>query len=821
MENRYLQILPDKVNTTARRSPLNSPDLPQLFSSIAQDNNGQLPFSAYDVTAGSESELQAVVVGSAAHVDLPQTIEHSRFFANLIKRANAGETAEKQVDALRNFLSSQHCVWENSWVRLSRSHLSANAQRVLEQDLLVDKKNPSSGKRSDLGRFCFTDESGVEKLRLPISYLVKLSLADVVGCQPQLDPILTQTANELQNHYLNDNTSPETFSFHVVNLSPQGGQGDALARETAKRFLLTQLLIDYANHNFGLTQSGQQAQIYCAPQPPQRQKQLNDMISDAFYRELFMSPCLSGWDRGEDKHQYMHLCHQVLSRSQLNAVAKLREAGIINTNLVVLPNMSNISLANNGSHISLGSNILSHYRQQGSPLFGPREEKYCGDLSIKMQEHFLPLFAANYSAAPYRLGFEDFHPEKALGFLAHELDFTHLRMLWRRWRKKSSLKLFGSRITPFGPEWIDRPLSRIFGLKGDFVPDFRLVDYPVSFLSTEESPALNGQLGNQHKLLHDLDSMGAFDARMSLYQFFKIREYDTMKFSGFEGRHYSLFEGFIDDMGAATTLQQLITALTFKYMATGQFDHRHIPDNPGVESERRQIFFGHALGLPTFFIKRTTRNRFLRHILKQAQDVRHSRRYNGYMRVYQKEYCLALIRVLEQDGADLIEQMGCAELVRDLRLRIENPQEHSVAGRLTQGILSTVGGKNPLQVPAAEFNAAAEEFYRTTLRQQHVAEALHLLGTELSAIENFAGKNDRYRRALASICRGQDLHTTYTQLVNAVSTGATDKHLNLRLINLVLLSAHYDRNPQRTLNQLPTSNEDNCYDDAPSIYRAS
>jgi hypothetical protein len=36
-------------------------------------------------------------------------------------------------------------------------------------------------------------------------------------------------------------------------------------------------------------------------------------------------------------------------------------------------------------------------------------------------EHFLPLFVGSYSAAPCRIGFRDFHPESALGFLPHEL----------------------------------------------------------------------------------------------------------------------------------------------------------------------------------------------------------------------------------------------------------------------------------------------------------------------------------------------------------------------------------------------------------------
>jgi hypothetical protein len=142
-----------------------------------------------------------------------------------------------------------------------------------------------------------------------------------------------------------------------------------------------------------------------------------------------MNPCLSGWDRGEDKHRYMHLCHQVLSRSQLNAVIKLKDAGIITRNLVVLPSTSNVSLATNDTHVSLGSRILTRLSKDGSPAFTARHEKYLGDLVIKIVEHFLPLFVGTYSAAPYRLDFWDFHPEKALGFLPHELDFTHLRML--------------------------------------------------------------------------------------------------------------------------------------------------------------------------------------------------------------------------------------------------------------------------------------------------------------------------------------------------------------------------------------------------------
>ena len=238
------------------------------------------------------------------------------------------------------------------------------------------------------------------------------------------------------------------------------GNGQALASEAAKRFLLAQLLISYANSKLELEETGQMAQVYAAPHPAERQCELNDCISDSFYRELFMSPCLSGWDRGEAKRDYMALCHRTVSRSQLNAVGKLREAGVITRNLVVLPNTWNISLANNGIHFTLGSRMLGKAFASGETLFGAAQEKRVGDLVIKIFKHFLPLFVGSYSAAPYRLEFRDFHPEQALAFLPHQLDYTHLRMIWRLWKGKARIKLMGRPLCPHGPDLLDRMLAQ-------------------------------------------------------------------------------------------------------------------------------------------------------------------------------------------------------------------------------------------------------------------------------------------------------------------------------------------------------------------------
>jgi hypothetical protein len=753
-----------------------------------------IPFSCGDVTAGSESELQAVVVGDRQHVDLPLIIEQSNYFANIQKRAAAGETPRRVIADLERFLDDNPSrVWENSWVRFPRKHLSAYATSVLEGDLLADKKNPAAGLRSDTERFRTVSDSGEEMLRLPVSYLIKLALADLVGVQDMLPPVIKQTGIRLMAHYLNDNTSPETFSFNVVNLNPREGMGRAIARETGLRFLFTQLLVMYANDAFGLLESGQQAMVYFAPHPPVRQKELNEHVSDTFYRELFMSPCLSGWDRGEDKYRYMQLCHQVLSRSQLNGVAKLREAGIITNNLVLLPNVSNVSLANNGTHISIGSRRLSGSLGDPGSGFTAVHEKHLGDLSIKISEHFMPLFVGTYSAAPFRLAFTDFHPEKALGFLSHELDYTHLRMFWRRWKRKANLSVFGQPVTPFGPEALDSLFSRFFGLKGDFVPDYRLLDYLVCLLSTERSPSLNGVAGNHDRLRRDLAEMGVFDEQMSVYLLYKQREFSKMGFSGFEGRHYSLFESFEGDMGRATDLQTLITALAFKYMALGSLTHAHIPDTPSVESERRQVFFGAAIGIPTFFVRKDTHNLFLSEILKKTAGVRASRRYPGYLRVQISEYRKALLLLIREDAADLIEILDLHDTINDLEQRLADPEQHSAAGRLTRGILKEQGATSPMNMRARDFNTGAEQYYREALRLRHMEEAFTFLSNDCRGLDQEPTDiPEDVRKAIRYTLKGQAGLEFVENARQSVLHGQPDLATLKQLMNLMLITTHLD-----------------------------
>ncbi len=747
-----------------------------------------LPFVSGDTTAGSESELQTVVAGARSDVDLPLTIEESNFFANTKKRIERGDLPKRKLSDLETYLADNpDGVWENSWVVFPQSVLGPDAACVFERDLLADQASLNAGLRKDRSKF-FVSRQGGECIRVPVSYLLKLALVEAVSHFPSGAMSLRQAGERLLSHFQNDNTSPETSSLYVIAAKAEGSAGRGISREMSLRYLLTQLLAQYANDRFSLRQRGQDVQVFLSPHPPIRQRGLSLCVSDSFYRDLFMNPCLSGWTRGEEKHEYMHLCHQVLSRSQFNAALKLREAGIITSNLITLPNLSNISLANNGTHVSLGSLKLSGLLKDSTSAFTRHHEKYLGDLVVKIVEHFLPLFVGTFTAAPYRMAFEDFHPEKALGFLPHELDFTHLRMLWRRWRKKADLSVLGNPITPFGPPMIDKFISKLFHLKGDFISDYRLIDYLVALLSTDRSPALNGALGNSLPLKQDLSDLGIFDTRMSVYLFEKLREFDAMGFSGFEARHYSLFESFDEDMDPAVNLQNLLYLLAYKYIASGEIGHDGIPDNPVVESERRQVVFGSAIGIPTFFVDKKTPNRLMAKILARTQRLRLSSRYPGYTRVYNREYRLALLETLRRDAADLIDMMGMEETLLDLEYRLREPDIYGTTGKLTRGILSGEGARSAMQMDAGGFNRKAEDYYRTALRRRHTEEALDHLEEGLMRLErNTMPHQSGLRAGLAAIIGRISVQSYVASVKNDLLGDRASRRDLEKLIALVVL----------------------------------
>jgi hypothetical protein len=176
------------------------PDRPDFYD--------RLPFGENDITAGSETELQAIVIGDSSKVDLPIAILESRYYANLQRRTRSGDAPERLLNELHAFLhDSGNRTWENSWFRFARRRLSPFAVKVFERDLLSDKQRPQDGQRSDAERFQFVGKQGEPWLRVPLSYLLKLALADLLGNPWQPDSTLHQVGAALQREQAQQRSS--------------------------------------------------------------------------------------------------------------------------------------------------------------------------------------------------------------------------------------------------------------------------------------------------------------------------------------------------------------------------------------------------------------------------------------------------------------------------------------------------------------------------------------------------------------------------------------------------------------------------------------
>ena len=150
-------------------------------------------------------------------------------------------------------------------------------------------------------------------------------------------------------------------------------------------------------------------------------------------------------------------------------------------------------------------------------------------------------------------------------------------------------------------------------------------------------------------------------------------------------------------------------------------------------------------------MRRGSRNLLLRRILQRTRKVRASSRYPGYLRVPLVEYQRALVELLREDAADLVESLGVADTLADFARRLEEPELHGAAGRLTAGILDRLGARDPLRVPAREFNLAAEGYYRDDLRRTQLRDALGELAADLARLERSAPQ--ALRQSLAELSR--------------------------------------------------------------------
>jgi hypothetical protein len=242
-------------------------------------------------------------------------------------------------------------------------------------------------------------------------------------------------------------------------------------------------------------------------------------------------------------------------------------------------------------------------------------------------------------------------------------------------------------------------------------------------------------------------------------------------------------------MAHAANLQMLVTALAYKYIFTGSITHADIPDHPFVESERRQIFFGAAAGIPTFYVRTDTPNRLLARMVKQTRNTRSSRRYAGYTRVCIADFQQTLIRLLKEDAPELIEMGKLHDTIRDLADRTDEDGRDSVASRLTRRICQAAGVSSPMALTGDEFNAAAETFYRERLKKEQTGQALDQWSDQVRQLDAMsAWRSGHFNPALFSVLKGEDAAAFIAAVRSEVIADVLPPAIIARLIHLMLLT---------------------------------
>jgi hypothetical protein len=154
---------------------------------------------------------------------------------------------------------------------------------------------------------------------------------------------------------------------------------------------------------------------------------------------------------------------------------------------------------------------------------------------------------------------------------------------------------------------------------------------------------------------------------------------------------------------------------------------------------------------------------------------------------------MALLRTIEEDAGDLITAMGYEDTVADLRARLEDPRRNSVVSRITFRVLEDLGSKSPLNVRAAEFNGAAERYYRDSLRIRHLEEAFRFLEEDLRELHQVTGSLRSEFLGALRYTIGERVAVELARSVRTAVIWETVSEEELRkLIYLVLISIAVD-----------------------------
>jgi hypothetical protein len=113
-----------------------------------------------------------------------------------------------------------------------------------------------------------------------------------------------------------------------------------------------------------------------------------------------------------------------------------------------------------------------------------------------------------------------------------------------------------------------------------------------------------------------------------------------------------------------------------------------------------------------------------------------------------------------------------------------------------------------MSLSGAEFNSAAERYYRDTLRKQHLEEALELLQKNIAAIllADVSCGNDSVA-ILRSIFGNVDPVMFVRSVKSDLVEGCASEDTIIKTVQLSLLSIYYDRKENATALQENTDDE--------------
>ena len=184
----------------------------------------------------------------------------------------------------------------------------------------------------------------------------------------------------------------------------------------------------------------------------------------------------------------------------------------------------------------------------------------------------------------------------------------------------------------------------------------------------------------------------------------------------------------------------------------------------------------------------------MRKILTDVVSQRHSKRYKGYLRISHDDYNLALVRLLERDGADLIERHRLEPRLASLKARLSGEQPTALAKLLTGIGQELPRRKKPMEANAEEFNGSMERYYRTTLKSEQLDEALSLVGEDCQRLKQ---QGDPLLARIVGELGEPGSSFDYLQRHRPAILAETATPEQLRaMIRLVLAVIHHHRNHQ-------------------------